>query len=73
MNGQNIMKMELLNFPLLGFDVYVEVNEEDGKDVFVHFSSISMPGFKTLAEGEEVTFDVEENERGLVAKNVMKA
>jgi CspA family cold shock protein len=46
---------------------------EDGKDVFVHFSSISMAGFKTLAEGDEVTFDVEENERGLVAKNVVKA
>ncbi|MGB2908025.1 MAG: cold shock domain-containing protein [Candidatus Aminicenantaceae bacterium] len=46
---------------------------EDGEDVFVHFSSISMAGFKTLAEGDEVTFDVEENERGLVAKNVVKA
>lgn len=52
---------------------YGFIAQEDGKDVFVHFSSISMPGFKTLAEGEEVTFDVEENERGLVAKNVMKA
>jgi cold shock CspA family protein len=31
-----------------------------------------MAGFKTLAEGDEVTFDVEENERGLVAKNVAK-
>ncbi len=46
---------------------------EDGKDVFLHFSSIAMGGFKTLAEGDEVTFDVEENERGLVAKNVTKA
>jgi CspA family cold shock protein len=52
---------------------YGFIAQEDGKDVFVHFSSISMPGFKTLAEGDEVTFDVEENERGLVAKNVMKA
>jgi CspA family cold shock protein len=52
---------------------YGFIAQEDGKDVFLHFSSISMPGFKTLAEGEEVTFDVEENERGLVAKNVMKA
>ena len=52
---------------------YGFIAQEDGKDVFVHFSSISMPGFKTVAEGEEVTFDVEENERGLVAKNVMKA
>ena len=52
---------------------YGFIAQEDGKDVFVHFSSIAMPGFKTLAEGEEVTFDVEENERGLVAKNVVKA
>ena len=52
---------------------YGFIAQEDGTDVFVHFSSISMPGFKTLGEGEEVTFDVEENERGLVAKNVMKA
>lgn len=52
---------------------YGFIAREDGKDVFVHFSSITMSGFKTLAEGDEVTFDVEENERGLVAKNVAKA
>jgi CspA family cold shock protein len=52
---------------------YGFIAQEDGRDVFVHFSSITMPGFKTLAEGEEVNFDVEENERGLVAKNVTKA
>lgn len=52
---------------------YGFIAQEDGRDVFVHFSSIAMPGFKTLAEGEEVNFDVEENERGLVAKNVTKA
>ncbi len=52
---------------------YGFISQEDGKDVFVHFSSITMAGFKTLAEGDEVTFDVEENERGLVAKNVAKA
>ncbi len=52
---------------------YGFIAQEDGKDVFVHFSSISMAGFKTLAEGDEVTFDIEENERGLVAKNVNKA
>ena len=51
---------------------YGFIAQEDGKDVFVHFSSISMAGFKTLAEGDEVTFDIEENERGLVAKNVSK-
>ena len=52
---------------------YGFIAQEDGKDVFLHFSSITMAGFKTLAEGDEVTFDVEENERGLVAKNVNKA
>ncbi len=52
---------------------YGFIAQDDGKDVFVHFSSITMAGFKTLAEGDEVTFDVEENERGLVAKNVAKA
>ncbi len=52
---------------------YGFIARDDGKDVFVHFSSITMAGFKTLAEGDEVTFDVEENERGLVAKNVAKA
>ncbi len=52
---------------------YGFIAQESGKDVFVHFSSISMAGFKTLAEGDEVTFDIEENERGLVAKNVNKA
>jgi CspA family cold shock protein len=51
---------------------YGFIAQEEGRDVFVHFSSITMPGFKTLAEGDEVTFDIEENERGLVAKNVAK-
>ncbi len=42
------------------------------KDVFVHYSSIDMPGFKTLAEGERVSFEIEEGDRGPVAKNVTK-
>ena len=51
---------------------YGFIEQEDGKDIFVHFSSITMPGFKTLAEGDVVNFDIEESDRGLVAKNVTK-
>ncbi len=45
--------------------------DEDG-DVFVHHSSIDMSGFKTLAEGDRVSFEVEETDRGPKAKNVRK-
>ena len=51
---------------------YGFIEQEDGPDVFVHFSSINISGFKTLAEGDRVSFDVEENDRGPVAKNVTK-
>jgi len=51
---------------------YGFIEQENGQDLFVHFSSINMPGFKTLSEGEEVTFDIEESDRGPVAKNVQK-
>ena len=47
--------------------------EDNNRDIFVHFYSITMSGFKTLAEGDQVIFDVEEGERGPVAKNVSKA
>jgi cold shock protein len=52
---------------------YGFINEESGRDIFVHFSSIDMPGFKTLTEGEEVSFDVEESDRGPEAKNVVRS
>ena len=48
------------------------IEQETGDDVFVHFSAIEMPGFKTLSEGERVQFEVEENDKGLSAKKVMK-
>lgn len=49
------------------------IQGEDGNDVFVHFSAIQGDGFKTLEEGQAVTFDVEESERGPQAANVEKA
>ena len=51
---------------------YGFINEEQGRDIFVHFSAIEMPGFKTLSEGDMVIFDVEESDRGPEAKNVKK-
>ena len=44
--------------------------ENGGKDVFVHFRSISGSGFKTLAEGQKVEFEVEDGPKGPQAKNV---
>ena len=41
------------------------IEREGGEDVFVHFSAIQTDGFKTLDEGQEVTFDVEQGQRGL--------
>ena len=52
---------------------YGFIEQEDGQDVFVHFSGITMDGFKTLEEGDRVTFDVEDGQRGPSAKNVMRA
>ena len=48
------------------------ITAENGNDVFVHFSAIQGDGFKTLEEGQAVTFDVEEGQRGLQATNIVK-
>ena len=48
------------------------IESEEGGDVFVHFSAIQGDGFKTLNEGEEVTFDVVEGNRGPQAENVVR-
>ena len=47
------------------------IEQEDGPDVFVHFSAINMPGFKTLNEGDKVTFDIEQGQKGPAAANVV--
>ncbi len=48
------------------------ITQDDGKDVFVHYSSIQTDGFKTLAEGDKVSFDTEEGPKGPKAINVVK-
>ena len=48
------------------------IERENGEDVFVHFSNVSMEGFKSLEQGEKVSFDVEKTDRGLQAVNVVK-
>ncbi len=49
------------------------IEREGGDDVFVHFSAIQSEGFKSLDEGQEVTFEVEQGQRGPQATNVQKA
>ncbi|MCT3115210.1 cold-shock protein [Leuconostoc lactis] len=49
------------------------ITRENGDDVFAHFSAIQSDGFKTLDEGQSVTFDVENSDRGLQAANIVKA
>jgi len=49
------------------------ISQEGGEDVFVHFSAIQGSGFKTLAEGDAVEFDVQQGPKGLQAANVRRA
>jgi CspA family cold shock protein len=49
---------------------YGFIEQQDGTDVFVHHSGINATGFKSLNEGDEVTFDVENGQKGLSAINV---
>lgn len=50
---------------------YGFITGPDGRDIFVHYTSIAGNGYKTLAEGDPVTFDIVEGEKGLRAENVV--
>jgi cold shock protein len=52
---------------------YGFIQRTTGEDVFVHYKSVDMDGFRTLKEGESVEFDVEEGPKGLQAVKVKKA
>ncbi|GJG86258.1 cold-shock protein [Gemmatimonadetes bacterium T265] len=51
---------------------YGFIEQDGGEDVFVHFSSITMDGFKTLAEGQAVEFEIKNGDKGLHAANVQR-
>lgn len=51
---------------------YGFIEQEDGEDVFVHYSTIQGEGFKTLAEGQTVEFEVTQGPKGLQATKVVK-
>lgn len=52
---------------------YGFITDESGKDVFVHYSAIQKEGYKSLEDGQNVTFDVVEGDRGPQAANVREA
>jgi CspA family cold shock protein len=52
---------------------YGFIEQPAGEDVFVHFSAIIADGFRTLAEGQEVEFEVRQTDKGLQAANVIRA
>ncbi|HYM09621.1 MAG TPA: cold shock domain-containing protein [Bryobacterales bacterium] len=52
---------------------YGFIGQDDGPDVFVHFSAIQSEGYKTLQEGDSVEFDIVQGQKGAQAENVVKA
>lgn len=51
---------------------YGFISSADGTDIFVHYSNISSDGYKTLGEGDLVSFDIVEGEKGIRAENVVR-
>ena len=51
---------------------YGFISDSDGRDIFVHYTNIGGEGFKTLAQGDEVTFEIVEGEKGPKAENVSR-
>ena len=51
---------------------YGFISDENGQDIFVHYSGLNMEGFKTLDEGQQVEFDVADGAKGPQATNVVK-
>ena len=52
---------------------YGFISRDEGDDVFVHYSAIQADGYRSLNDGEKVTFEVEEGQRGPTAKNVARS
>jgi len=52
---------------------YGFIQQTEGEDVFVHFSAIEADGFRTLAEGENVEFEIRDSDKGQQAANVVRA
>lgn len=52
---------------------YGFIEQPDGEDVFVHFSAIEAEGFRTLAEGEQVEFEIRDSDKGPQAASVVRA
>ena len=48
------------------------ITEENPQELFAHYSAISMPGYKSLVDGEAVEFDIEQSDKGLQAKNIRR-